>query len=232
MTYSTVSNNRVSGLPNSPGSIGGICGFYGATITQSTISGNSADGNIGGLFLFGSSAAPNTIIDSTISGNAAGQYLGGLDAFGPTSILNSTIVFNGEGGANLGAGLYTFGVSDIESTIIAANTSAGASTQNIGLGPQGSVTGANNLIGSSLSVTLPPGTIGGDPMLLPLHDNGGPTKTHALRAGSPAENAGNDVSAYTTDQRGSGFPRVIGSSADIGAFEGVDADSIFYNGFD
>jgi hypothetical protein len=232
MTYSAVANNRVSGLPNSPGSIGGLRGSGGATITQSTISGNSSDGDIGGLFLFGSPAAPNRIIDSTISGNAAGQYLGGLDAFGPTSILNSTIVFNGEAGANLGAGLYTFGVCDIESTIIAANTSAGASVQNIGLGPHGTVTGANNLIGSSLSVTLPPGTIGGDPMLLPLHDNGGPTKTHALRPGSPAVDAGNTVSGYEVDQRGTGFPRVLGPFADIGAFEGVDADSIFYNGFD
>lgn len=91
---------------------------------------------------------------------------------------------------------------------------------------------ANNLIGPSSSVTLPPDTIGGDPMLLPLHDNGGPTRTHALRVGSPAVDAGNEVSGYTTDQRGTGFPRVVGAAADIGAFEGVDADSIFYSGFD
>jgi hypothetical protein len=40
------------------------------------------------------------------------------------------------------------------------------------------------------------------------------------------------IGGASTDQRGSGFPRVIGSFADIGAFEGVDADSIFYDGFD
>jgi hypothetical protein len=69
-------------------------------------------------------------------------------------------------------------------------------------------------------------------MLLPLADNGGPTRTHALRAGSPAEDAGNNASGDPSDQRGTGFPRVIGPSADIGAFEGVDADAIFFDGFD
>ncbi|HJT99123.1 MAG TPA: choice-of-anchor Q domain-containing protein [Rhodanobacteraceae bacterium] len=233
MTYSTVSNNRVSGLPATPGSIGGLRARAGATIALSTISGNRADGAKGGLYLYASTGAPNTIIDSTISGNSAGLGLGGLDAFGPTAILSSTIAFNVEAGASIGAGLrISYATVDLESTIIAANTSADGNTQNIGLGTAGAVAGANNLVGPSLLVTLPAGTIGGDPKLLPLNDNGGPTKTHALRAGSPAENAGNDVSTYTVDQRGTGYPRVIGPAADIGAFEGVDADSIFYNGFD
>ena len=235
MMYSTVSDNRVSGLPSTPGLIGGIRARHGATITQSTIAGNFADGSTGGLWLYGSASTPNWIIESTISGNAAGDRIGGLEVFGPTSILNSTIVFNTET-AHFGGGVYIYdGLihNEIESTIIAANTSAGGSTQNIGLGhPGGGVTGANNLIGPSPSVTLPIDTIGGDPKLLPLHDNGGPTKTHALRPGSPAVDAGNVSSGVTTDQRGTGFPRVIGSSTDIGSFEGVDADSIFYNGFD
>jgi hypothetical protein len=33
------------------------------------------------------------------------------------------------------------------------------------------------------------------------------------------------------DQRGTGFPRVIGASADIGAFE-TDPDRIFTNGLE
>jgi hypothetical protein len=65
----------------------------------------------------------------------------------------------------------------------------------------------------------------------PWHVSAFPAKTHALRPGSPAIDAGND-NGYTIDQRGTGFPRVIGSAADIGAFEGVDTDSIFYSGFD
>src|SRR5207245_4040288 len=60
-----------------------------------------------------------------------------------------------------------------------------------------------------------------DPMLGPLQDNGGPTLTHALLIGSPAINAGDP--SFTPppdfDQRGPGFPRVVGGRLDIGAFE-------------
>jgi hypothetical protein len=65
---------------------------------------------------------------------------------------------------------------------------------------------------------------GVDPMLGPLADNGGPTKTHALLAGSPAIDKGNSFSA-TTDQRGlvrpSNFVGIVNAAdgSDIGAFE-------------
>jgi hypothetical protein len=58
-----------------------------------------------------------------------------------------------------------------------------------------------------------------DPLLAPLADNGGPTRTHALLPGSPAISAGSNPANLTTDQRGAGFPRVYESAADIGAFE-------------
>ncbi len=45
------------------------------------------------------------------------------------------------------------------------------------------------------------------------------TKTMALRPGSPALDAGNSAGVAAFDQRGTGFPRVIGSAVDIGAFE-------------
>jgi hypothetical protein len=54
-------------------------------------------------------------------------------------------------------------------------------------------------------------------LLGPLQDNGGPTQTHALLAGSPALNAGNNAYATATDQRG--FARIVGGTIDIGAFE-------------
>jgi hypothetical protein len=56
----------------------------------------------------------------------------------------------------------------------------------------------------------------------PLASNGGTagTRTMALLSGSPAINAGGAVlGGLTTDQRGSGFLRVIGSGVDMGAFE-------------
>ena len=231
MTYSTISNNAVGGLPNSPGGIGGARVVHGAQISNSTISGNTADGGVGGLMIYGSSASPNVITNSTISGNTAGA-IGGIYARGQTTIQNSTIAFNTETAFANGGGLrLAYSVADIESSIIASNTSTGA-TQNINLGISGGVSGANDLIGPSGSVSLPPDTIGSDPMLLALADNGGPTKTHALGAGSPAVDAGNNNASLTNDQRGSGFARVLGAAPDIGAFEGVDTDRIFANGFD
>ncbi|HEY8505742.1 MAG TPA: VCBS repeat-containing protein, partial [Gemmataceae bacterium] len=58
-----------------------------------------------------------------------------------------------------------------------------------------------------------------DPMLGPLAFNGGPTQTHALLAGSPAIDKGSNPAMLTFDQRGPGFPRVVGPQADIGAVE-------------
>ena len=56
-----------------------------------------------------------------------------------------------------------------------------------------------------------------DPKLGSLTNNGGPTLTMALLAGSPAIDAGDTSLAPTSDQRG--FPRPAGLAADIGAFE-------------
>jgi hypothetical protein len=231
MMYSTISDNLVQGLPATPGSIGGARAAGGASITNSTISGNSADGGVGGLHLYGSDATPVFIAESTISGNTS-RAIGGMYARGTTTIRNSTIAFNGESASTNGGGLrVAYALAEIDSTIIAANTSAGGEAQNVGLGISGGITGTHDLIGSSPSVLLPSDNIGGDPHLLPLADNGGPTRTHALRPGSAAIDAGDD-GGDTVDQRGTGFPRVVGDAADIGAFEGVDADSIFFDGFE
>lgn len=72
-------------------------------------------------------------------------------------------------------------------------------------------------------------------VLNPLADNGGKTHTHSLPTGSPAADAGNNAKALfgefgsesplTTDQRGSGFDRIVNAlggataTVDIGALE-------------
>ena len=56
-----------------------------------------------------------------------------------------------------------------------------------------------------------------NPRLGPLQNNGGPTSTMALLAGSPAIDAGLVVPGVTTDQRGVFRPQ--GAAPDIGAFE-------------
>jgi hypothetical protein len=108
---------------------------------------------------------------------------------------------------------------EYQSTII-ANNAVGGTPQDlwaqVDFGAR--VIGADNLIESS-NAPLPADTIGTDPMLGPLADNGGRTRTHALLPGSPAIDAGNNRSGFLWDQRGPGFPRVAGARADIGAFE-------------
>jgi len=82
-------------------------------------------------------------------------------------------------------------------------------------------------------MTVPPDTIESKYANLgPLAYNGGTTATHKLMTFSPAIDAGSNAGSESYDQRGAGFPRVIGSSADIGAFELNTEDEIFSDGFD
>jgi hypothetical protein len=67
--------------------------------------------------------------------------------------------------------------------------------------------GAGDLIGDSGNPI--------NPLLGSLADNGGDTLTHALLAGSPAINAGDNSGCPLTDQRG--YNR--DASCDIGAYE-------------
>lgn len=98
------------------------------------------------------------------------------------------------------------------------------------LNGNGSIIGANNLIGVSPTLNLPADTLHSNPLLGPLQDNGGPTFTRALLKGSPAIDAGKNATSSSFDQRGNGFVRTSGKATDIGAFE--TQDTIFANGFD
>jgi hypothetical protein len=80
---------------------------------------------------------------------------------------------------------------------------------------------------------LPAGTILlTDPSLRALDANGGLTATHMPNFGSPVIDFGNNVSGATVDQRGPGYPRMLGALPDIGAVEFDLSDEIFANGFD
>src|SRR5262249_40889208 len=72
--------------------------------------------------------------------------------------------------------------------------------------------------GSLASSFTQPGDLNNtDPKIGPLADNGGPTFTHALLAGSPALDAADGSGAPATDPRGAAPPQ--GAGFDIGAFE-------------
>jgi len=121
--------------------------------------------------------------------------------------------------------LWSDGTTKLTNTIVAENTATTSGPDALGaFASQG-----NNLIGETdgssgwVSSDLT-GTIAQplNPLLAPLGNYGGPTQTMALLPGSPAIDAGNNAlipAGVTTDQRGPGFPRIVGGTVDIGAFE-------------
>jgi hypothetical protein len=207
------------------------------TLINDTDAGNDAHGGQAGAGGAGGAAgAGNT--GAGISGQvgAVGAAAGGgLCVGGATlSLVNTTVAGNSVASGGTGGGLnVNAGTATLDNTIVALNTSgtvSGAPSSDIA----GTVAAASafNLIGTGGAGGLTNGVSGNqvgvvNPGLGTLADNGGPTQTIALLAGSPAINAGSNALAVdpttgkplTTDQRGAGFPRIVGGTVDIGAYE-------------
>ena len=142
---------------------------------------------------------------------------------GSATLTNCTVSDNV--GTSSSGGIYLSGTANSNNTIVAGNTdSSGASD----IGGSGTVSGSNNLIGTGSGglINGSQGNLVGvaNPGLAPLGNDGGPTETMALLAGSVAIDAGSNALAVdpsgnplTTDQRG--FSRISGGTVDIGAFE-------------
>jgi hypothetical protein len=206
---------------------------------------SSGNGEGGGIYV---DAGAVVLQNSTVTGNTAssqnGNGLGGGVYFdtGSLTVRNSTIASNqanGPGEDTGGGGIETVlgGSGDfvtLTNTILATNT-----TSNPGNGPDldGNVASGNHsligILNSAGSLTVSVSNLTGtdisplDPMLGALANNGGPTQTMALLMGSPAVDAGDDNvltnNPITTDQRGAGFPRLVGAHVDMGAFEEQEA---------
>lgn len=148
---------------------------------------------------------------------------------GALSLVNSTVVRNSATDAAAasprGGGLYQAdpAVVTIQDSIVALNTDASSVP-----GPdcKGTVTAVgHSLLGSNQNCTYAPGPgdiLNLDPVLGPLADNGGPTKSVAPLPGSPAIDAG--ASALGTDQRGS--PRPVDVAGVPNAANGSDIGSV------
>jgi hypothetical protein len=209
--------------------VGGLWTFGDVTIDASLIARNGASQTAGMRAVDGTGTATATIVNSTVAYNRSVERVGGLNLIVPATIRNTTIAKN-EAFNGLAGVLISGPTLELDSTIIAGNT-AGPTPDDFEVYGSPVITGANNLVIAS-SAPLPPDTISDDPLLDALADNGGPTFTLALMPGSPAIDAGNNVAALATDQRGAGFARHVGRRTDIGAFEVQDADFIFADGFD
>jgi hypothetical protein len=190
--------------------------FGNVSIIGSTISGNASYERCTALRLGlrnGTPAATAVIANSTISDNHTDfQYIppdpnSSGCIYESVTISNSTFAFNSVLKGDPSLYILAPTVS-IESSII-FDLSIPVSVH---------VSGHNNLIRHSVN-PAPADTITSDPLLLPLADNGGPTRTRALAPGSPAIDAGNNFAALASDQRGSPFQRNAGTRPDIGAFE-------------
>jgi hypothetical protein len=198
------------------------------TITNSTISGNTVSGGVGG----GIANDPGntlTITNTTISGNHAnagtsadGTGGGIYDTLGEVVLVNDTIAGNSAFGATgRGGNLFedTVDTFRYQNTIIAGGTAAtGPNCAGVGVG--GFISQGNNLEDRN-DCNLGAGELKNtNPQLGALQNNGGPTDTQALSATSPAIRAANPAACPSTDQRG--FPRLGPDGdpgCDIGAFE-------------
>ncbi|MBK8022879.1 MAG: hypothetical protein IPK19_15970 [Chloroflexi bacterium] len=223
LVASTVSGNTAQN--------GGGLHNYGGTMTvrDSLLWANTATANGGGITTVDGTL---NVINSTLSGNSVtgtGATSGGgaIDAYGITGPLirlySSTVAYNTAGVAARSGFWREAGTAYIVNTILANNNGANNCAYTGGTGVL--VTSIDN--GTSCGF---PGTYGTNtnPMLQGLANNGGPTLTHALLAGSPAIGYGTNSWVHdeagvplTADQRGAGYPRTIGTTADIGAYESL-----------
>jgi uncharacterized repeat protein (TIGR01451 family)/CSLREA domain-containing protein len=166
-------------------------------------------------------------INTTVSTNS-GSTAGGIAA-GRAVLENATIVDNEA--VDSGAGVYLLGPAVLVNTIVAGNRLADGDLDNCAAEADDLVSLGHNLSdGDSTDCHLTASTdlVDTDPLLGPLADNGGPTRTHALLSGSPAIDAGGDTGCPPTDQRGFARPDDgdgDGTAAcDIGAYETLSAD--------
>jgi Zn-dependent metalloprotease len=208
LNHSTVSGNRVVCFQGS--------GIFNYGIGTITLNSSTVSGNYGDVAIYDISQSPLVLNNSTVSHH----ILGGINKInGQLQANNSTITGN-----SYGIVLDLAATGNIKNSIVAGNTDIDCFGNLISSG--------YNLIGTSFNCTFTATT--GDlvgtnaspinPRLAPLANNGGPTFTHALVAGSPAINAGNPAApggggnaCLGTDQRG--VVRPAGIRCDIGAFE-------------
>jgi CSLREA domain-containing protein len=221
-------NTAVSGN-SATGSGGGVRNGPGAssTFTASTISGNTAQDGGG---IFNSLGSSSTLTSSTVSGNRANDSGGGIHG-GTGSLSSVTVTANtaDADGNGLGNGGGVNSDVSMTNTIIAGNADASPPPQAAIPDCSGTMTsGGYNLIGRNTGCVFTQATgdkvgtpgIPFDPGLGPLKDNGGPTRTHALRSFSAARNSGaQGAGCLATDQRG--VPRPQGKRCDIGGYEYV-----------
>lgn len=236
INYSTISGNKSH--------FGG--GIYVANLgastklnlVGSTVTGNTAISDGGGLFVFGAGA---TLTNSTITNNFAGTGTGGGLGMQNSSagtatvvVINNTIAFN-RSNANGGGITAISGSLTLKNTLIAGNTSGtNADIQAAFVSEGFNLVQTRGTSSGYVASDLANGTL---PQLATLGFNGGPTLTVLPNTGSPAINAipSSGCTNIALDQRGYIRPA---NQCDIGALEvgavppAPPVDPIFRDGFE
>jgi len=164
-----------------------------ATLTVANSTFTGDEGYERGGGVFGISGSTMSLFNDTFSGNSADWYTGSDVFFGESTTLN-------------------YANTILAHSVHGADcSSSGAYFARIGTNRQNLV--QDDSCGPAFS---------GDPDLGPLANNGGPTETMALLAGSPAIDAGDAATCSASpvsDQDQRGVTRPQGARCDIGAYE-------------
>ena len=222
---STVTGNSVLGTNGGEARGGGLyligsepMQISGTTLAANTAVGTGGNPEGGAIRQFGT--GPLTITNSTLSGNSVSATMGANAASGggavidtPATLTNVTIVGNTATGIAPSGGNLVAPNAGLRNTIVAGGAPTNCSF---------TAASAVGSLDTGTSCGLGAGNRNGvNPRLGPLAANGGPTRTHALLAGSPAIDGGTATGAPATDQRGVRRPQ--GAGIDIGAYEVVVA---------
>jgi hypothetical protein len=204
----TLTNNSLSGNTAEFG--GGIYTLFGTiTLTNNSLSGNKAGSFGGGIYTL---SGTNTLTNNSLSGNTA-NYGGGIcTELGTNTLTNNSLSGNTAG--SFGGGIYTlFGTTTLTNNIIWGNSSGiytlgGDLTVNYSIVQQASgvYSGTSNLNVDPLFVDQPAIGLGTSGDL-------------RLQACSPAINVGNNVSVPMGTIDLDGNDRIFDGTMDMGAYE-------------
>lgn len=223
----TVLASTIAG--NTAGSVGGGVEVESAVflMRDSTVSGNRAGTNGGGLSIPELDLPVATIVNSTIAGNGAVQNGGGIYAAEGAEVnVNAVTVARNIASSNspgpppiTGGGIYMIDSTfEVRNSLLALNeVGQGGLVANDCEGETFTSLG-NNVISTKFECdgfTQPTDLERPNPKIGQLSKNGGPTKTVALKRGSPAIGHAHNPSAPNRDQRG----ERRGGDPDAGAFE-------------
>lgn len=220
LTNTRLSNSAIA-IQNSGTLTANGCLFFNNTTGLSNAQGASAEVQNSTLSVSTSavlSSGSLTLRGSTLTGNSQGvQIQAGTALVAQCTFVSNSGAVIGTSGATLtvnrctisgnGMGLSTGGANTtLRNTLLVSNST------NL----SGTATRAYNLLNATATQAGLETDGNGFPL---LKDNGGPTATVALLAGSSVINRADPGIMLGFDQRGTGFARAVGGRADIGAFE-------------